>query len=190
MAFIRSGWDETEPIEFGTMWKTTKAFLAGSNYRYSPVSSLYAYGRKQDFAMQKARETINERNHLRMWLSPLVYQGKPVWIGQVSRDIGVRMTLKTWNLTTHKIDPDIDDARDTVMGDLIGTGYVPKLGLMKLLEPSTAEMPHKNLTGDPWYSDGLRAIAILSDERSNVRIFRWDDEGAIETTATKPAAGE
>jgi LssY C-terminus len=32
------------------------------------------------------------------------FEGKPVWVGQVSRDIGVRFTLATWNLVTHRID--------------------------------------------------------------------------------------
>ena len=53
---------------------------------------------------------INERLHLRLWLTPLRYEGKPVWVGQISRDIGVRFTTKAWNLTTHRIDPDIDEA--------------------------------------------------------------------------------
>ena len=61
--------------------------------------------------LQKTRETIDARLHLRLWITSLRFQGKPVWIGQISRDIGVRFTLKTWNLTTHKIDPDVDDAQ-------------------------------------------------------------------------------
>ena len=47
-----------------------------------------------------------------------------MWIGQISRDIGVRFTLKTWNLTTHKIDPDVDEARDYVLDDLMKAGRV------------------------------------------------------------------
>ena len=34
------------------------------------------------------------------------FEGKRVWIGQISRDIGVRFTTKT--ITTHKIDADVD----------------------------------------------------------------------------------
>jgi hypothetical protein len=30
------------------------------------------------------------------------YQGKPVWIGQISRDIGVRFTFKAWTPVTGK----------------------------------------------------------------------------------------
>jgi len=91
-------WDETETISVRSCWRMLKAFLLGSQYRYSPVSALYVAGRSQDFALQKARKTINERLHLRLWVTPLRFLGKPVWIGQISRDIGVRFTLKTWNL--------------------------------------------------------------------------------------------
>src|SRR5262249_44139429 len=112
-------WDETEIISPRSCWRMTKAFVLGSEYRYSPVSSLFLEGRCHDFALQKTRHTINQRLHLRLWMTPLRFMGKPVWIGQVSRDIGVRFTLKTWNLTTHAIDANVDEARDYVLDDLI-----------------------------------------------------------------------
>ncbi len=94
------------------------SFLFGGEYRYSPVSALYVYGRSQDIALQKVRESIHERNHLRLWLAPMRYEGKPVWIGQISRDIGVKWTLKGGVILTHKIDPDVDEARDYVHQNL------------------------------------------------------------------------
>jgi hypothetical protein len=53
-----------------------------------------------------------------------------VWIGQVSRDIGVRFTPRTWNLTTHLIDPDVDEARDYVLDGLRVAGRVARLGFV------------------------------------------------------------
>jgi len=66
--------------------------------------------------MQEARQAIDERNHLRLWYAPVRVAGRPVFIGQISRDIGVRFTGKTWNLTTRKIDPDLNDSRESVWG--------------------------------------------------------------------------
>ena len=60
----------------------------GRRYRTSPVSPLYVFDRPQDFALQKARKTVDERNHLRLWRAPVDFEGKPVWVGQLSRDIG------------------------------------------------------------------------------------------------------
>ncbi len=155
-------WDESETITLATCWKTVKAFLLGSNYRYSPVSALYLFGRPQDIALQRTRHSINERIHLRLWLSTLVFKGQPVWVGQVSRDIGVRFTRHAWNLTTHRIDPDVDESRDYVIEDLSLAGRVKAAGYVGGVGPSTRQTPQRNLTGDPWHSDGQRAVILIS----------------------------
>ena len=67
-------WDETEVISLATCWKTFRAFLTGAEYRYSPVSALFLFGRSQDFALQRIRNSINERLHLRLWATPLRFQ--------------------------------------------------------------------------------------------------------------------
>ena len=82
--------DESETVTFATCWKTATAFLLGSQYRDSPVSPLYLFGRSQDVALQRSRRSINERLHLRLWLTPLPFHGQRVCVGQISRDIGVR----------------------------------------------------------------------------------------------------
>ena len=161
-----STWDETESITLGTSWKTAKAFLLESQYRYSPVSPLYLGGRQQDFALQRARTSLNERLHLRLWSTKIRFEGQPVWIGQVSRDIGVRFTPKTWNLTTHQIDPNVDEARDYVLDDLLASRRVARLGFVHGVEAAPADAPRHNLTGDPYFTDGLRAFAVLSRTRT------------------------
>jgi hypothetical protein len=155
-------WDETEAISVASCWKTAKAFLIGSEYRYSPVSSLYVFGRSQDVALQRIRKSINERIHLRLWLTPVTFQGAPVWIGQVSRDIGVRFTWKTWNLTTHRIDPDVDEARDYVVEDLMSIDRLAWAGYVSGGPVCDRSRPGRNLTGDPYYSDGKRAVVCVS----------------------------
>jgi hypothetical protein len=161
-----SSWDETESITLGTSWKTAKAFLLESQYRYSPVSPLYLGGRQQEFALQRARASLNERLHLRLWNTGIQFGGQPVWIGQVSRDIGVRFTVRTWNLTTHQIDPDVDEARDYVLDDLLASRRVARLGFVRGVQPAVADAPRHNLTGDPYFTDGLRAFAVLSRART------------------------
>lgn len=161
-------WDESETISLATCWKTVKAFLLGSNYRYSPVSALHLFGRVQDIALQRTRHSINERIHLRLWLTPLAFEGQPVWVGQVSRDIGVRFTTHAWNLTTHRIDPDVDESRDYVIEDLVAAGRVKAAGYVGGVGPCTPDAPRRNLTGDPFFTDGKRAVILLSATRSGV----------------------
>ncbi len=193
-AFLRRAWHPTEAVYLGSSWKTVKSFLLGSRYRYSPVSPLYALGRFQDVAGQKARESINQRNHVRLWLTHLEYQGKAVWLGQISRDIGVRWTLKTWNLTTHKIDPDVDEARLGLIQDLLYSQSLLRFGFVKGPDPAPASRPHRNLTGDPYFTDGLRAV-LLFERRpvglGEVEIFDWERPagagGAPPAASGKPA---
>jgi len=166
-------WDESEIITFKTCWKTTRAFLLGSQYRYSPVSALYLFGRSQDIALQRSRQSINERLHLRLWLTPLRYQDKSVWVGQVSRDIGVRFTSKTWNLTTHRVDPDVDEARDYVIEDLLQAGRVEATGYVDGVGACERGDPRHNLTGDPYFTDGKRAVILLSETRTAPRFVAW-----------------
>ncbi len=169
-----SRWDQTEVITMGSCWRTLKSFLLGSEYRYSPVSALYLFQRSQDFALQRVRDSINERLHLRLWSTPLRFEGHAVWVGQVSRDIGVRFTWKTWNLTTHRIDPDVDEARDYVMEDLFEAGRIEAGGYVPGVGPCTKDAPRRNLTGDPYFTDGNRAVILVSEERTIPRILNWN----------------
>jgi hypothetical protein len=159
-------WDETEVISLATCWKTVRAFLTGAEYRYSPVSALCLLGRIQDFALQRIRSSINERLHLRLWATPLKFQGQRVWIGQISRDIGVRLTWRTWNLMTHRIDPDVDEARDYVVEDLMHVDRLEMTGYVDGVGPCDRASPRRNLTGDPYYTDGKRAVVFLSKSRT------------------------
>jgi len=166
-------WDETESLTLGTAWKTAKAFLLESHYRYSPVSPLYLGGREQDLALQRARLSLNQRLHLRLWTTSVRFDGQPVWIGQVSRDIGVRFTPRTWNLKTHLIDPDVDEARNYVLDGLRVNGRVARFGFVPGVEAAPAAAPRRNLTGDSYFTDGLRAVAVLSRTRTTPSSLSW-----------------
>jgi len=119
-------------------------------------------GRKQDLALQKPRHSTKQRNHLRLWLTPLSFDDQPVWVGQISRDIGVRSTSHTWHLTTHKIAPDVDETRDYLVSDLILSQALARFGWVKGVGAASANAPRHNLTGDPYYTDGLRVVLVLS----------------------------
>ena len=175
-AFSWSGWDETERITSGSAWRTLKSFLFGGRYRYSPVSTLYVFGRGQDIALQKARGSVHLRNHLRLWATPYRFAGKNVWIGQISRDIGVRFTSK--NITTHKIDPDVDETRSYLIQDLALSQGLSRFGFVKGVEPAPMDSPRHNLTGDPYFTDGLRVVLELTTtptDLSEVRFLNWEN---------------
>ncbi|MFA5167584.1 MAG: LssY C-terminal domain-containing protein [Candidatus Omnitrophota bacterium] len=168
-----SSWDETAALTPSSGLAMAKAFLTGENDRYSPVSPLYYRGHSQDIAFQKTRNNINQRLHFRLWYTPIRYNGKPVWMGAISRDIGVKFTLTTWYMTTHKIDPNLDDSRDYLFAELIEMGKVSKYGF---IENTTLEQPghkNKNLTNDPYFTDNQRLVIKLSTEDTLFTPFSW-----------------
>jgi hypothetical protein len=174
-ALLRSGWDPTAAMSAGTVMKTGFFGLFGGGYRYSPISNLYVYGRAQDIAFQKVRSSINYRNHLRLWLAPVTVNGLPVLMGQISRDIGSRFTTKSKTLTTHRIDPNVDDTRAALVQDFIyaqALSAYARVGGVGYVSP---EEPRGNLTGDHWFTDGNRAVMLLTSEPTSVIEIDWFD---------------
>jgi len=173
-AFIRAGWDATETVNKASTWKTMRSFIGGGEYRYSPVSALYVFDRPQDVAFQKARSNIHERNHLRLWLSNMRYEGKSVWLGQISRDIGVRFTTKT--ITTHKIDPDVDETREFLLENLVYSQTLQKIAYVGGVGEAPIDQPRHNLTGDPYFTDGYRLVLWVTSvpvDISDLEVEYW-----------------
>ena len=176
-AFIQRGWRPVEVTYAGSIWKMVKSSLFGSEYRYSPMSPLYLFGRSQDFGLQKPRETVDERNHLRLWLAPARFKGMPIQVGQISRDIGVRMTGELWPPTTHVIDPEVDEARWYLIQDLATSQRVSQISLGKGVGLSTKDKPEYNLLGDPYYTDGLRLVVVFTDDPTafdDINFLDWE----------------
>jgi hypothetical protein len=177
--FVSRGWDLTETLTTGSALRTGFSSVFGSRYRTSPVSPLYVFDRPQDAALQKARATVDERNHLRLWLAPVSFAGSAVWVGQISRDIGVKLSSKT--IVTHKIDPVVDEARFYVLQDIALSGYMDRAGYVKGVGFTSPEEPRYNFTLDPYFTDGLRVVLFLTDEAvgfDEIDWLEWEDPTA------------
>ncbi len=180
--FVRRGWDPTETLTGKTVSRTIGSSVFRSKYRTSPVSALFVDGRQQDIALQKARGSVDERNHLRLWLTPLTHEGKQVWVGQISRDVGVRFSSKTF--ITHKIDPDVDETRAFLFQDLLLSGSLTGIGYVDGVGRATPEEPRYNYTLDPYFTDGLRLVLFMSKDYASpddVEFVPWNWPTAAET---------
>jgi hypothetical protein len=176
-AFASRDWYVTETIHGNAVWKTIKSSVFGSQYKTSPVSPLYVFGRPQDIAMQKARSTVDERNHLRLWLTPWLFKGEHVYIGQISRDIGVKFTMKSPTISTHKVDPDVDEARNYLLQDLAFSEHLKKMGFVQGVGKTGLEENRQNLTGDPYFTDGMRMVMVVTKDMLTIEeIDRFDWE--------------
>jgi len=176
-ALVRRNWHATEIMWSRAIWRTIKSFIYGQHYSYSPISPLYVYGRPQDIGWQKVRGSITKRNHMRFWLSPIRYRGKKVFVGQISRDIGVKFTLKSPTISTHVIDPDVDEARRYVVEDLAYSQALARVGYVKGVGVVRREAPRMNLVGDPFYTDGFRAVLFIEARPyslSEIEQLKWE----------------
>ena len=173
-ALIRAGWNET-----GTLSRTdlsTTETLSGvwRQYRYEPVNPLYLYGRAQDAAFRKNRDTAHERNELRLWLSPMSFEGKPVWVGQINRDIGLRIAGRS---ITYKIEPDVDEARTYFLQTLWFAQRLEKYAYVKGVGAAPMSEPRKNIRGDAFFTDGHRLVLWVSHKPvsfSEVEFEEWE----------------
>jgi hypothetical protein len=165
-ALLRSGWDETaaassyDPLS-QLPWE----------FRYQPVLSLYLYNRAQDAAFRKSRSTLNQRNQLRLWLSPYTYNDQHVWFGQISRIVR-RLAVEKF-----KIEPDVDEARDYLLQDLWYAQGLSRYGYVRLSEIATLSDPRKGLFNDEYFTDGLCLVAWVSGELiplHEVQFEQWE----------------
>ncbi len=174
--FVQRGWRFAQRLGIESGAQMAVDFVLGREDDTAPVSPLYLFGRHQDLAIQKARNTISERNHLRLWLTPLTFEGKSVWAGQISRDIGVEYTTKSWYGTTHKIDPQVDFDREYLLQDLILASAVSRFGYVRGVGRSAPPDPRANLTGDPYVTDGLRLVVVLREPEppgQGIAVLPW-----------------
>jgi hypothetical protein len=176
-SFISRGWKLDEPFDIHSVYRTMRAFLLRSEYLNAPVSPLYVFAREQDVALQKARNTVSLRNHLRLWLAPFTVAGLQVWVGQISRDIGIKLTTQSWYLTTHRISPAVDQDRFYLLQDLTMSGAVSRFGFVPGVNASAMPNPRVNLTGDPYLTDGLRLVVFLDALRrpfEHIEFLDWE----------------
>ena len=176
-ALIGRHWDVTAPVTRASLLRMVNAFIFGSRYRYAPISELFVFGRPHDLAFQKARAVIDERNHMRLWLAPVTYEGAHVWLAQISRDAGVKFSGRLWPPTTHVIDPDVDEARFYLLQDLLQGESLSRVGYVSAHHASTPDKPHRNAENDPYFTDGLRAVFFVSAEPvpiKQLRVLDWD----------------
>jgi hypothetical protein len=168
---IQSGWDETETLknDVSLVEKFYTGF--GRQYRYVPADPLYLFGRSQDAAFRKSREMTDERNHLRLWLSPMTFEGNPVWVGQISREIKVKYLLG------YRLVADVDRARTDMLQGLWYTQGLQKYGFVKGAGPAPISKPRENLSRNKYFTDGMRVVLWVSENPisfTEVELMEWE----------------
>ncbi|HEY7848970.1 MAG TPA: LssY C-terminal domain-containing protein [Ktedonobacterales bacterium] len=158
-AFVSAGWYRADEISFITALRITLDAALARKYSTAPVSDLYLFGRKQDFAFEKPGRSVRQRDHVRFWRGEQpAADGRPLWIGGATRDAKVELS-KTNHLPTHGIAPNVDDERSLIADDLIHTGWVVA---ERTVSDFAGPTESRNATGDVYHTDGQAILLTLA----------------------------
>lgn len=169
---IRAGWNETATTKVVSSSEKDISPDIPPNFRYKPVAPLYYYGRQQDASFREPRGAGFERNKIRLWLSPMRFEGQDVWLGQVSRQYG--------KPSSGGSDPmlDLDEVRSFLLQSLWYAQGIKKYGFVKgsgAASPIT--QPKSTFRGTTYITDGYRVVLWLSGDSvplSDVELVDWD----------------
>jgi hypothetical protein len=159
-SFAAAGWYRADEIDLVTSARISADSVLGRRYSTAPVSNLYLYGRKEDYAFERPGRNVRQRDHIRFWNTGRASDdGRPIWIGSATRDVRVELS-HTNHLPTHGISPDLDAERELVVSELAQTGYLIADGV----GPGFGVETHGvNGGGDPFFTDGQVAALTLAD---------------------------
>jgi hypothetical protein len=129
------------------------------DYLAMPMSTLYLFGRKQDFGYEMAEPIamVASRHHFRIWKAPFTWNGHEVWVGAGTHDIGFAKDKRNGSVT-HKIDPAVDGERDNIGSSLQKAN---KARTLSYYLPPNPVQDAKNATGDGYHSDGRLLVIFL-----------------------------
>ena len=164
--FTAAGWVKVDADVRGTVLHGILESISKESYLTMPMSPLYLFGRSQDFGWAHAEpiKVVASRNHLRIWKAPFEVDGRTLWVGAATHDIGFERDERNDGVT-HKIDPDIDLERDYVEKTLISTGLVSEVTHVL---PAEALKEARTATGGSFHSDGRVLVLKLNDSTGNV----------------------
>jgi hypothetical protein len=159
-AFHAAGWYPADPITLRTSVEIIGSVLLDRPYKTAPVSPLFFDGRREDLAFEKpVGSSADRRQHVRLWLMLASgAEARPVWLGSTTFDSGVTLSRDTGQVT-HRIAPNVDAERDSLITGLNDARMVIGLYQMKGIGPT---LTGRNGEGDPYYSDGEIWLARLA----------------------------
>ena len=159
--FTTAGWVKVDADVKGAILAGFIASISKESYLTMPMSLLYLFGRPQDYGWAHAEpiKVVASRNHLRVWKAPFTVNGRMVWVGAATHDIGFEKDQRN-NGLTHKIDPDIDLEKDYVQKTLCSTGLVAEFTHFL---PKNPLQEAKTATGGTFHSNGQVLILKLAE---------------------------
>ncbi|WP_229718446.1 LssY C-terminal domain-containing protein [Corynebacterium pelargi] len=154
-AMHRANWVKADPITLRSSLGIIMSSLKRTSYPAAPVSNLYLFGRKHDFAYQQEVDgNASQRHHIRFWRVPegweLPGEKKVQWLAAGTYDRAVGLSTLTWQIT-HKIDANTDAERDYVIDSV---RFEDPDTSVEVIENFSTAYHDKNGGGDAVHTDG------------------------------------
>jgi hypothetical protein len=154
------GWSPADPLTLRSSIAIVGSVVLDRPYKGAPVSPLFFAGRREDLAYEKeAGSSADRRHHLRLWrVLDSGDEGRPVWLGDATFDIGVGLSHYTGQVT-HRIAADVDAERDYLGDELVKAGMVTTNYHVSGVGPT---LFGRNGEGDRYYTDGEIHFLVLT----------------------------
>jgi hypothetical protein len=143
----------------------------------------WLFGRQPDVVGRKAGGGNAPAHWIRLWVAPLRYQGKPVFLAQVGRPVGGRFVDD--DSDSMEAHPDVDEARNLFLQDMLYSGGLQSFGFVDV---DTETAPRAQSSTARYPTDGLRAVMFFVPRPlslSDVKPLGW--ESYLERRAAPPA---
>lgn len=163
-AMLAANWYPADAVTLESSLRIAADTVMRRSYDDAPVSSLYLWDRKQDFAFeQPVGDDPRRRHHVRFWKSAETDDaGRPAWFGAATFDERVGLSHTTGEIT-HHIAPDIDAERDNVFSSLRTAG---SLADFYWIDGFQTHLTGKNGGGDPYHTDGRLGVGVIGQPTS------------------------
>jgi hypothetical protein len=149
-------------------------------------ASQRVFGRGPDAILRKQAQAGAPSTWLRLWLAPVRFEGRAVYLVQVGRPMGGRFAPR--DATNVVLDEDVDEARNLLIQDMMYSGGLDKLGFATGVGPASPTEPRKTLDGARYHTDGLRAVLFLAVRPlslSDVEFLDWAPYLGLRTPAAR-----
>jgi len=130
----------------------------------------FVFGRQQDAIFRYESSADDSLYELRLWLAPMLVDNERVWVGRTNHYFNTG--------SFRRFDPDIDNARNFTLQNIIYGQALEKLAWVSGEEVAPVESFWTNLIRPPFFTDGHRVVLWISADPVSVlevTSLDWDN---------------
>lgn len=153
-ALDKAGWTVATQPSFTSLARAAWSSWTNQTDADAPITPYFWASRPNDFGFQRPAQdkALRRRHHIRLWKTRFTTpDGLRVFVGAASFDNGLDWTAP------QRIDPQIDNERDTLARDLQATGLISDRKLIQITAPRQGE----TVVGNAWFTDGKAMVLQL-----------------------------